>query len=106
FFLVFGSRVKGYATSDTDLDVAMMIRPEARLEQREQMMQLLFEQIPNLKMIDKILEFWVEKKQNSFGLKVKNESIPTMVGAPQIHFILGSAIVGDTHISNSILSDL
>lgn len=106
FFLVFGSRIKGYATSNPDLDLAIMFKPDVDFTHRKSILKTLLAEIPELSAVDKILEFWTTRKEDQISLRPAEVEVSNMVSAPQIHFILGSAIIGDNDQAKTIMSEL
>ncbi len=90
--LLFGSKVKGYSDNNSDSDVVIFFRPEAKFEEREIVLDLL-KTIPQFADIDKILEYWIDVDSNGYKFK----SIPhkkTMIGAQEIHILFGSVWIG------------
>lgn len=96
FFLIFGSRIKGYAEGNGDFDMAIFVKPEVSFENRKSALSLLHKMVPMFSKIDKILEYWTHERDQKLGLKVAPENIsPTIIGAPQIHFLFGGIWVGN-----------
>lgn len=93
-FLVFGSRVKGYAGIDADLDAAIFMRPEANLADRQQMLEVLRSDVPELASIDKPVEYWTEREAGKMRLKTVKKGTRIFGGEEQIHFLLGGAWIG------------
>ena len=106
-FLVFGSRIKGYADQNGDFDFAIFIKPNISLDQRDEARSILFEKMPALSKVDKILEYWTETKNDSFGLKsISRDNFPTIVGFDQIHFLLGGVWLGKSEEIQKLQNDL
>lgn len=106
FILVFGSRLKGYAGLKADLDVAVFVKQNVTWEKRNNLVGRLRQEITELKDIDKILEFWVEDKKGKLGLRQTPEGIEAIVGAPQIHFLLGGVWVSHEKDYRQLYEDL
>lgn len=61
--VLFGSRLKGYALhSDSDLDLAVFVRPEVSQDERPRIKRLLEEIYSHEKIRRKVVEFWVENE--------------------------------------------
>jgi len=97
-FLVFGSKIKGYSKFDADLDLAIFIKSNVPIEKREEILELLYQEIPELANIDKIVEFWTEENNEKVGFKKSSRGIDTVVDASQINLLLGGAWIGNKNI--------
>lgn len=84
-----GSRVKGQAGFDTDYDGGIVFKPETPWEKREEVLELLRREIPELDRIEKPLEFWLSRTERGYGLRIPPD-IRTVVNPAQIHFLLNS----------------
>jgi len=93
-FLIFGSRVKGYADQDADKDLAIFFKPNTLLENRDEILELLHNKIPELNNIEKILEYWTEDRNGNLRFRQISEKIKTIIGPPQIHFLTGGIWIG------------
>ncbi len=66
----YGSLIKGYAARDADHDVAVFIRPDASLEDREYIQGLLRESLSQAGITGKPLEFWLAgHKDDSLAIR-------------------------------------
>jgi hypothetical protein len=104
-FILFGSQLKGYAGLEADCDLALFIRPGTDWEKREEIRGLLGQVIPKLE-TDKIIEFWVEKKEGKYGLRTITDGPRAVAGAPQIHFLFGGVWLGRGEEFKKIYEDL
>lgn len=68
-FLLNGSNLKGYADTNSDLDISIFIKPETDFKERKELQNKLQIILDKLNINGSILEFWLEQKDNS--LKVK-----------------------------------
>lgn len=93
-FLVFGSKIKGYADEKADLDVALFFRPQAKFEDREDILSVVKSDIPQLRNLDKLLEFWTLFEDGKIVFREPEENTRTFVGETQIHFLMGGAWIG------------
>lgn len=94
FFVVFGSRLKGYAGLKADLDLALFFKPSMAWEKREEVLQLIRQDLPELGDIDKVLEFWTEEKDGQYKFRFIPDDTRKIVGAPQVHFLFGGIWFG------------
>lgn len=67
--IVGGSRLKGYGSPSADIDVAVLIRPDARFEDREEMRKKLKEKFSYEKMGKEIMEIWVERTPTGLAVR-------------------------------------
>lgn len=92
--LLFGSKMKGYAAHDADLDAALFFRPGVPQEDREAILHVLRNQLPESLSNEKFLEFWVEERDSKLACPQPDGESRTFVGEDQIHFLLGGAWIG------------
>jgi predicted nucleotidyltransferase len=104
--LVFGSRVKGYAEMDADLDAAIFFRPETPFEKREEILERLYEKQPKLNLVEKILEYWIEEKEGKFGFKNIDKNNGKIIGAKEIHIFWGGIWIGENNEFRKIREDI
>ena len=106
FMLAFGSRLKGYAGLNADLDGAIFVKPTVSWEKREAILRQLHQEIPEVKDLGKILEFWVEEKEGKLGFRIIPEGTETVIGSPQIHFLIGGAWVSQSKDYQQLYGDM
>lgn len=104
--LVFGSRLKGHAALAADFDMAVFVKPGIPWEKRKEVMEKLRREIPELKGIERILEFWLEKKDNRFNFRQVPEDSLGAVDVSQVHFILGGVWLGQGEEVSQVYGDL
>lgn len=93
-FLIFGSKLKGYADVDADIDAAIFFRPQVNYLQKEEVLEILKKDIPGLANIDKFMEFWVKEKNGNFYLDKPRQDNRIFLGEQQVHFLLGGVWIG------------
>jgi hypothetical protein len=95
--LIFGSRIKGYAEKQADTDLAVFFKPGVNPQRRSEILEKLYQEIPELSRIDKLLEFWTTEKDGIYNiLPITENTPPNIVGPDQVHFLLGGAWFGKT----------
>jgi predicted nucleotidyltransferase len=67
--IFFGSRLKGYAKKDADLDVAIFVKPGIKKKEREQIHRLLNRVFKSKKIDGKIVEFWLKVRGNELRIR-------------------------------------
>jgi len=95
-FLALGSRVKGQAGLATDFDGAVFWGPGAIWENRDAAFKRLYEAIPELRKIDKLLEYLLEDRGGRIWFRQPLEEIDTVMGARELHFLLNGVFIGDS----------
>lgn len=92
--IFFGSRIKGYAIGNADLDVAVFVRPGTPGDQRPRITELLSKIFLHEKIGGKVVQFWLAKKGEM--LAVRNFSDPDVMLADStwIHILFGSVWYG------------
>lgn len=105
--LVFGSRIRGYARIDGDFDMAIFVKPNITWGDRSKIISILSTKMPEIKNIDRVMEYWISEKDGDYSIKVPDSKLPdTVIGPQQIHFIWGGVWLGDSQMTNKLKSDL
>lgn len=104
--LAVGSKVKGIGDLDADTDGAIFVRPKADWGKREEMMEMLLNKVPELKNVDRVLEFWVSERDGNLGLKPIPEGSKSVVGAAEVHFIMNGIWIGKAGEYEKLYGDL
>lgn len=105
-FIVFGSRVKGFSTKNSDLDVAIFVKPQVTFEKRREILENIKTKLPQLNSAD-MLEYWVSEQSGKFSLRVKPNEIEGNVAGPEtIHFLFGGVWFGEREDIQKIYKDI
>jgi hypothetical protein len=88
------------------MDAAIFFKPETPLEKRDEALSLLHDAIPELSKLDTLLEFWTWEENDHLGLQYLPDVAPSIVGAPEIHMLLGGIWVGKSVELNRLRSDI
>lgn len=94
--LFYGSRLKGYGSEHSDLDVAVLIKPETPFEEREKIIGMLQEVFQHRFIEeDQIKEFWLEKNEEVLRVRKELEGREETIGGPSwTHILFGAAWEG------------
>lgn len=93
-FLIFGSRLKGYAMGKSDLDVAMIFRPEATYDERMGVLEVIRKDVEELSDLTKVLEFWTYLSNGEIAFRSFGEDTRTFVNEDQVHLLMGGVWMG------------
>lgn len=92
--IFFGSRLKGYAKRNADLDVAVFVKPGVSKLQRPKIRRILAELFSDKRIGGKVVEFWLEARGP--GLKVRDfpDADVFLGDSSWIHLLLASVWLG------------
>ncbi len=104
--IVYGSRIKGYASKTTDIDLAVFVRPEVDFENFDHISKRLEKLMRHEKIKGQPLQFWL--KNNHENLLVNDDiSYQKTVGNSYcVHVLLGGAWLGDSKIIKKLHAEL
>jgi len=68
--LLFGSRLKGYARTNADLDIGIFVRPGISQNKRSEIKKMLSKIFRSKRIDGKIVEFWLEEENSK--LRIRN----------------------------------
>lgn len=92
--LVFGSRLKGYGTKESDIDVAVFVKPGVEESQKDAMRARLKELFTHEKIDSSIKEFWLEKDGSSLRVMDKETSEVRELGSYWTYVLFGAVWEG------------
>lgn len=93
-FVIVGSEAKGQALIGADVDGGIVFRPETNECDREMIMQLLFE-LPEMKKVERPVEFWISRDEKGYGLKCMPQEMRAAMRPYQIHFLINGIWVSN-----------
>lgn len=94
--VLFGSRIKGYATSRADLDAAIFIRPEISEEERPRLHALLAHIFSGeTKIGEKVVEFWLTNEESKIRIRDLATSDVTVADSTWVHVLLEGIWCGE-----------
>lgn len=86
--ILLGSRTKGYASGEADLDTAVFVRPGVPEENRARLQQLTDEVLANAG-AGKAMEFWLKESGNSLTIQDFENPDPQRGDSTLVHPLLG-----------------
>lgn len=98
-FLVFGSRVKGYADFRADLDAAIFFRPGVDIKDRLEILKVFKNDISDTLNSDKFLEYWTAEKDGQLRFIRPVENTRIFVAEEEIHFSIGGSWIGNEELA-------
>lgn len=100
--LLYGSRLKGYGDINSDIDLAVFIKPGAPFEEKQKIQIALKKNFHHDKIDGKILEFWLAESPE--GLFVRDfENADSSIGASySTHLLFGGAWEGNTQVISEL----
>ena len=86
--IIYGSKVKGYNERSSDTDVAVFIKPETKIEDREKIQKLLQETLDQKNINEKIVEYWLINNGENLHVLDFNFSDKTLGDSSQVHVLV------------------
>jgi predicted nucleotidyltransferase len=93
--LIFGSRLKGYGSSNTDIDAAVFVKPGTAFSERGRLKQLLKETFGHEKINGELVEFWLEQKEDQLQVHDFTEGDVFLGESYWTHVLFGAAWEGN-----------
>ncbi|MBI2030671.1 nucleotidyltransferase domain-containing protein [Candidatus Kaiserbacteria bacterium] len=90
----FGSRLKGYAKRNADLDMAVFVRPGVAEHERPEIRRILARLFPSEKIDGKIVEFWLESEGERLQVRDFPDPDVFLGDSTWIHLLFGSVWLG------------
>lgn len=96
YVISFGSRMKGYATSNADIDLGLFVRPTTTWEDQEKLSQAVQSIRESNSQIDSFVTFWIDKSGNGWTFRYPPVDYPGLktAGIDEIHFLFGAMWYG------------
>lgn len=104
--LIFGSRLKGCGAQNSDIDLAVFVRPEASFDDRNKIQELLSKIVPHELVRDKIVDFWLEEKNGAFRVHDFGIRDPSLGESYRTHALFGAAWIGDKKTMRELFGKL
>lgn len=104
-FLVFGSRTKGYAKSNSDYDAAIFIKANVMTKDRDHVLAQLFEVAPEIRSVGSLREYWVGENEDRMHFRVIADNYRA-TDFRQIHFFLGGTWISHNNDYQKLRQDI
>ncbi|MDO8526698.1 MAG: nucleotidyltransferase domain-containing protein, partial [Deltaproteobacteria bacterium] len=92
--ILFGSRLKGYAKRNADLDVAVFIKPDVPRNKRPEIQRILSRVFSNKKIDGKIVEFWLTEENSKLQIIDFTDADVSLADSTWIHLLFASVWFG------------
>lgn len=92
--LVYGSRLKGYGSPQSDVDVAVFVKPDVEESDKAQMRMLLKKVFGHEKIDGEVAEFWTRKRGAELEIIDREEYDPAVGESYWTHVLFGAVWEG------------
>jgi len=102
FISVGGSRLKGYGTQSSDIDISIFVRPETNLDQKDTMRTLLQKHLDTTNILDDPTEFWLETKDDILHIKDVEDTQEITADHYWTHTLINNPFIGQAREITSV----
>ena len=92
--IVYGSKIKGYGTKNSDTDIAIFIKPNVSNDEKINIRKLIKETFAEKNINGKALEFWLENEKDGLQIKDFEESDDRQASSATVSVLLEGAWCG------------
>lgn len=92
--IFYGSRLKGYAKLNADLDVAVFVRPDVRFAERPKIQKELKRVFENKRIDGKIVEFWLTEENGKLRVRDFSNADVFLADSTWMHLLFASVWFG------------
>ncbi len=103
--IMLGSRIKGYAKSKADLDIAVFVKPGTPFEKRKHLQDLIKKTFTHEKIQGEVMEFWLEENDGNMSI-LDFDNPDTKLGDSTLTHPLIGAWYGDTETIKELYKKL
>lgn len=103
--LVYGSRLNGYGTQKSDIDVAVFVRPGTSFGNRPRLQELLAKTFAH-NLIQNVVEFWLEERDGMLWVHDFENPDISLGESYWTHAIFGAAWIGPEHVIRELCAKL
>ena len=96
--LIYGSQIKGYGDKNSDIDVAVMVKPNTDISMREEIQGSLQNVFNHEKIRGGIVQFWLEETEQGLMIKDFEHADPFIGGSYWTYLLFGSAWEGNSTV--------
>jgi predicted nucleotidyltransferase len=100
--LVHGSRLKGYGTQESDIDLSVFVRPETPPGDRGSLKERLDEVFRHKNVPEGALEFWLEEKEGQVSIRDAESYDTSLADKSFAHILFGAVWEGDQAVVNEL----
>ncbi|MBI4118491.1 MAG: hypothetical protein HY455_03085 [Parcubacteria group bacterium] len=93
--IFFGSRLKGYAKKNADLDAAVFVRPGVLESELGKVRRVLGELFTGRNIDGKVVQFWLEARKGSLHIRDLPDPDVLLGDSTWVHLLLGSVWLGE-----------
>jgi predicted nucleotidyltransferase len=104
--IIYGSRLKGYGKESADIDLAVIVRPETPLNERDNIREKLKKLSHHEKVHGAITEFWLDETKNGLVVYDFEELDPNLGEKSWTHVLFGGAWEGDEKVIAELRREL
>jgi predicted nucleotidyltransferase len=93
-----GSRLKGYGTKESDIDIGIFVRPDVSPEERSSLQAKVKEIFSVVNNLSQPVEFWLKEANGLLEINNLSDNDPLLGENFQTQFLFGSAWEGDLDV--------
>jgi predicted nucleotidyltransferase len=93
--ILYGSRLKGYGTQKSDIDLAIFVKPGTSIDSRQELRKALQKYFTPEKFPGEIVEFWLEEKDGELSVQDFAKPDDLQGNSHWTHALFGGAWEGD-----------
>ncbi|HEY8885937.1 MAG TPA: hypothetical protein VIM31_00330 [Candidatus Microsaccharimonas sp.] len=101
-----GSRVKGYGTHTSDVDISIFVRPETSPEHKQVIRKLLQKHLTSANIDDEPTEFWLEQDNENLVIKAMEDSDAVVADTYWTHILFNAPMIGQPQEIRSLRKQL
>jgi predicted nucleotidyltransferase len=104
--LVFGSRLKGYGSENSDIDIGVFVRPDVSPDDKDKLQALLQKTFQHEKVRGEIVQFRLEKNKEALAVQDRENPAPWLGDSSWTHVLFGAAWTGKAEAINELREKL
>ncbi len=104
--IFFGSRLKGYAKLNADLDAAVFIRPHTPKSKRPKIKRILSKMFSHPKIDKKVVEFWLTEKDGQLQIQDLPETDVQLADKTWAHILFAGIWLGEKNAIEELYGKL
>ncbi|MFH1030534.1 MAG: nucleotidyltransferase domain-containing protein [bacterium] len=104
--IIMGSQLKGYGSKNSDIDIAVFVKPDASFADMENLRILLKEKFNSERMTGEVIQFWLEKTGEELRIRDFGETKAPIGESYMTPALFGSAWEGDQSVIRELREKL